>query len=274
MVDGEPPESGLFPASVGERLRIAREAAGLDLSDIGTRTRIPMRHLDAIERSDYSSRPSPTYAVGFVKSYARALSLDEAALATDLRIEIGRIEPGAHDVQSYEPADPSRVPSRLLAWTAAAIALLIAIAYGVWRGNYFEQNTAPLVESVETATPAPTSPAAAAVPPLPGAATAAATGPGQVVLTATAPVWLRISDASDSKLFEKEMAAGESYSVPIGANGPKILTGRPDALKVTVDGREVAPLGPPEKTIADVGVSAAALAARPPVGQVPAAATQ
>jgi cytoskeleton protein RodZ len=37
---------------------------------------------------------------------------------------------------------------------------------------------------------------------------------------------------------------------------------------VTVGGREVAPLGPPEKTIKDVGISAVALAARPPVAVV------
>ena len=94
---------------------------------------------------------------------------------------------------------------------------------------------------------------------------------GEVVLTATAPVWLRVYDASKTKLFEKEMTVGERYAVPANANNPMILTGRPDGLKVTVGGREVAPLGTAEKSIKDVGISAAALAARPPVAATPTA---
>lgn len=254
MVDGETTEQTLFPMSVGERLRAAREAAGLDLNDVSTRTRIPLRHLTAIENSNYAELPSQTYALGFAKSYARSIGMDETALATDLRVELGRTEPGARDADVYEPADPSRVPPRLLAWTAALLALIIVIGYGVWRGGFFDGsdivNAAPAIETA--AQPAPV-----AKPPAPAAAAT-----GQVVLTATAPVWLRITDATKTSLFQKEMAAGESYQVPLTANDPRIVTGRADALKVTIDGREVAPLGGAKTTIRNVGISAAALNAR------------
>ncbi len=266
MVDSEHSEGGLFPLRVGERLRAAREAAGLDLDDIGTRTRVPMRHLEAIERNDYSALPSQTYAVGFVKAYARALGLDETALATDLRVEIGRIEPGSRETPAYEPADPARVPTRLLAWTAAIVGLLVVVGYLVLHYRYLE-DTAPApteIAAVPAELPAPA--------PLPPAATAASAASGQVVLTATAPVWLRITDSSKTRLFEKEMAAGERYEVPPGAADPRIMTGRADALKVTIDGREMAPLGPPERTIRDVAISAAALSARPPAALAPATA--
>lgn len=275
MVDSELIEGGLFPPRVGDRLRSAREAAGYDLNDIGTRTRVPLRHLEAIERNDFSTLPSPTYAVGFVRAFARALNLDEDGFARDIRSEIGRAEPGARETQAYEPADPARVPPRLLAWTAAAIVLVMAIGYYAWRNQTFGE-TAP-APTVAATVPAPTpDPAPSAPPPQ---SSPAASASGQVVLTATAPVWLRISDAAGNRLYEKEMAAGERFEVPKDADGPKILTGRPDALRVTIDGAEVAPLGPPERTIADVGVSAAALAARAagsgaPVASPPPAAKQ
>src|SRR3546814_16023732 len=86
---------------------------------------------------------------------------------------------------------------------------------------------------------------------------------GNVVLTATDTVWLRIYDGNDKRLFEKEMAAGETYTVPADAQNPQILTGRPQALRVTIGGQEVAPLGPADRTITDVGIRAAALNARP-----------
>ena len=53
-------ESVLFPERVGDRLRAARLTAGLDLSDVATKTRIPLRHLTAIEAGDYDLLPSIT----------------------------------------------------------------------------------------------------------------------------------------------------------------------------------------------------------------------
>jgi cytoskeleton protein RodZ len=267
MVDSELPEPGLFPQSVGERLRVLREAAGLDLNDVGTKTRIPLRHLEAIERGDYAALPSPTYALGFTRSYARAVGADDAPLITQLREDLGREDPMAQGHLPYEPTDPSRVPGRLLAWTAAALALAFAIGYWTWRSNYWGPDAVTPVPSEAPA--APPVVATTAPPQAPAAVPASATG--EVVLTATAPVWLRIYDDSKTKLFEKEMAVGERYTVPADAKNPMILTGRPDGLKVTVGGRDVAPLGTAEKSIKDVGISAAALAARPPVVVAPAA---
>ena len=256
MDQGEVPEAGLFPQSVGERLRTLRQSAKLDLHDVATRTRIPLRHLEAIERSDYAALPSPTYALGFTRSYARALGAEEAPLVSDLRAELGRDDPSLRGQAPYEPVDPTRVPSRLLAWTAAALALLLAVGYGIWRTQYYgaDGDIAPVVEApAQVAAPAPPR----AVPP--GAPVQTT---GEVVLTASAPVWLRITD-SGSRLFEKEMAVGERYVLPATAKDPRILTGRPDSLRVTVGGRDVAPLGPPEKTIKDVSLTAASLTARP-----------
>jgi cytoskeleton protein RodZ len=264
MVDGETENgaeaAGLFPHSVGERLLAARTAAGFDLNDIATKTRVPVRHLEAIERSDYASLPSVTYALGFARSYGRAVGLNEAELTRDLRAELGRAPLEAADSAPYEPVDPSRVPSRLLAWTAAGIAVALLIGYFVWKSMAFGDGNIPVAEA-----PPPVVATAPAAAPPPTAAPAT----GQVVLTATAPVWLRVYDKADKVLFEKEMATGESWPVPADADTPMVRTGRADALKITVGGSEVAPLGPPEKTVRDVVLTAAALAARPPAAVTP-----
>ena len=268
MDEGEVPEAGLFPQSVGERLRILRENAKLDLHDIATRTRIPLRHLEAIERSDYAALPSPTYALGFTRSYARAVGTDDAPLIADLRTELGRDDPALRGQAMYEPVDPTRVPSRLLAWTAAALALMLVIGYGIWRTQYYGTDATD-VAVTDPVTPS-VSPSPAVTPaPAPAAATAPVTG--DVVLTASAPVWLRITDGS-TRLLQKEMAVGERFTVPATAKDPRILTGRPDSLRVSVGGRDVAALGPPEKTIKDVSLTAASLVARPATDGAPAAA--
>lgn len=248
------PTSG---ATAGTQLHEAREASGMSLADVAAKTRIPQRHLEAIERDDFNALPSTTYAVGFARAYARAAGADEVQVAAAVRSQLEQGGRARLEYQAFEPADPARVPPRTLAWTAAIIAVLIIGGYTLWRTMWRDGGAASTPVAVASASPAPTVPHAAVRP----AVVPTPTG-GAVVLTATDTVWLRISDATGKRLFEKQMVTGESYTVPPDANGPTILTGRPNALRVTVGGVEVPPLGEPEKTIKDVGISAEALRAR------------
>lgn len=253
-MNGEPGDTpNLFPVKVGEKLRDARLAQGLELSDVAARTRVPQRHLAAIENSDYSGLPSPTYAIGFVKAYARAVGADEVALARELRTETASTFAAREVYESYDPEDPVREPPSALAWGGAIVAILLLAAVGLWYGtDLFRGGMTP---------PEPTPTAAAAPEPTPTTAATPVSG-GQVTLTATQPVWLRIYDAAGTRLYEKEMAAGERYDVPADANSPMINLGRPEAVQVTIDGVTVEPLGRPGVAIKDVPISADALRAR------------
>lgn len=265
-MDGQEAEIGMFPRSVGEQLAEARRAAGLELPDIATRTRIPLRHLEALERGTYSELPGNTYCVGFAKSYARAVGINEVEIARNMRAELDA--QGGRAVPDYfEAADPARVPPKILVWTLIVLILLVGGGYAIWRTMLMDglggRDPEAIAAGTATLGPDSSTGATAARPASRGPAAQAAVI-GDVVLTAKEAVWLRIYDANEQRLFEKEMQPGERYQVPADANNPMILTGRPDALTVTVGGREVAPLGPPQRTISDVGISAAALNARPP----------
>src|SRR4051794_26513130 len=118
---------------IGERLRVAREAKGLSLDDVARQTRIPIRHLEHIEREEWDSLPAITYSVGFVRSYANAVDLDGPALGAELREQLGATRmPGAATAY-YEPTDPARVPPRWIAIAAALLAILIVVGYLIWR---------------------------------------------------------------------------------------------------------------------------------------------
>jgi len=265
--DGEVQQEKAAADRPGTLLRRAREARGMSLADVAEVTRIAQRQLDAIERSDFGALPGTPYAVGFARAYARAVGADEVEIARGVREELGAL--GEVDrYEAFEPIDPARIPPRWLAWVAAAVAILLAVAYGVWRTQFFTASTDEEISDLNNR-------ATAAQPPVvsPTVETPA-TPAGPVVLTATSDVWLRIYDQSGERLFEKQMGKGESYTVPPEANNPMILTGRPDAIAVTVGGKPVPPLGAPEKTIADVPISAAALLSRPAPDQRGAASPQ
>ncbi|GLV24795.1 helix-turn-helix domain-containing protein [Sphingobium sp. Cam5-1] len=238
----------------GAKLREAREAHGLSIQDVATRTRIAQRQLEAIERDDYSALPGIPYAVGFARAYARAVDLDEVAIAADVRHAVHNSELGANRYEAFEPADPARVPSRVLAWTAAAIVIVLVAGFTIWRTQMLTPPTGQEI-AAEQAKPA------VAAKPAPGARPAAPVVQ-TVVFTANDDVWLRIYDEAGDRLKDGLMKKGESFTLPATARNPMILTGRPQALTVTVGGKPVAPLGAPDRTISDVPVSAAALLAR------------
>ena len=60
MVDDEP-IAGLD--SVGQQLRAAREAKGLTIEDVASSTRIPTRHLQSLEDSEWHKLPGLSNAV-------------------------------------------------------------------------------------------------------------------------------------------------------------------------------------------------------------------
>ncbi len=246
--------------TVGEKLKSSRESKGYSLSDIAQRTRIPLRHLEAIERSEYTSLPGSTYTIGFAKAYARTTGLNDGEIANELRAELAQGNYGSHQSpsQSYEPADASRVPSLRMAWVAAGVAALLVTLYFVWRSFALSPSVPePAQVAEETAV------GAEGVQNKAGETAQAAIDPkGQVTLTATDVVWVRVYDADKKRLFEKEMQAGEKFDVPADAKNPMINTGRPQAINVTIGGKAVPTLGAPDLAISDVGISAAALLAR------------
>lgn len=65
---------------VGKRLKEARVKRGWSVENVMQRTRITHRHIAAIESGDMTAMPAAVYARGFVKSYAKAVEIDEAPL--------------------------------------------------------------------------------------------------------------------------------------------------------------------------------------------------
>ena len=246
------------PERAGDILRKAREAQGLTVADIATRTRVPLRHLEAIEASDYSTLPSSTYAVGFSRAYARAMGIDEVQIANIVRSDVAKLGSKKPEYEPYEMTDPSRVPSRGLAIVALGIAIAVLVLVGLWygtdmfRGSSNGSTTTPIAETAPN-------PAAQTAQPVPAPATPAN---GQVTLTASDEVWMRVYDADNKTLYLGTMKPGEKFDVPKDAKDPKINIGRADKLAVTLNGAAAPALGTGERAIKDVSVGAPAIAAR------------
>lgn len=242
--------------SVGETLRAAREHQGLSLAEIAGRTRVPQRHLEAIEGGTYNALPSPTYATGFVKAYARAVGVDEVALARRLRGELAN-QPRAAEYQPYAAPDPARVPSRGLAIVSLGVFLALAVLAGLWYSGMLSRDGATATATVAAADPATTAP----VPTTPAAAPPVTPSGGQVSLQVVDRAWLRVHDGNRT-LYLGTMAPGERFDVPADAQNPLVDVGRPEQLRITLNGSALPPLPESGRAVKNLRISAEAVAAR------------
>ncbi|MDX6498042.1 MAG: hypothetical protein QOG23_1302 [Blastocatellia bacterium] len=129
--------------SIGEKLRLAREARGIALRDISEQTRISMRYLEAIESDDYRRLPGGIFNRSFIRAYAKFIGYDED-LAMDEYARTLR-ERG----ESEEESSPK--PYKSLVYTEdggrrspfmnllLAIVILAVLSLCVWAGLHFYQ---------------------------------------------------------------------------------------------------------------------------------------
>ncbi len=119
------------PALVGAELRDVREHRGMRLADIGAKLKIRPEFLQAIEDGDLAALPAPTYAAGFIRSYAELLSLDPDDILRRFRAK------GMSRTRSPVLSFPEAAPDRGV--PPSAIALLLAViavgGYTVWYGR-------------------------------------------------------------------------------------------------------------------------------------------
>lgn len=253
--------------TAGIRLRSAREAQGLSSIDVAASTRITLRHVLAIENGDYDVLPGRPYALGFARSYARVVGLEEKEIAALVRQELEALvpRPELRLIHQFEVGDPAKTPSQLVNWLALLLFVaIVGMGMVFWRSTYWPAADLPSLAAPEKSKPTSKSSAVAS-------ATAAAPS-GAVVFTAMEnAIWVKFYDGTGKQLLQKQLAKGESYVVPADAVEPKLWTGRPDALAITVGGRPVPRIADKEGIVKDVAVSAKAIVARVNVPPRPAA---
>lgn len=113
----------------GADLRAARERLGLSLPDIAGHLRIRLPYLAAIETGRIGELPGNAYAVGFVRTYAKALGLDQDEMARRFRAEAADVN------RKTKLTFPAPVPERGV--PAGALVLVgAALCIGAYVGWY------------------------------------------------------------------------------------------------------------------------------------------
>lgn len=284
VADGAMSVPATSPSAVGGLLRAARLRHGLSVPDVAVALRIRRPYLDAIEDGRLSALPAPAYAIGFVKSYAAALGLDQEEIARRWRDETGNAA-----AKKPELSFPAPVPERGIP-AGALIVVGVVMAAGLYGGWYYLTGTGQRVADIVPALPErlariETAPAPAAPPPpaasvpqaaFPQAASPpAAFPPAAFPPAATPPAPAPSQAAAPAPAAIAPIQAPQPILPPIAATQPA-----PEAPRITLPATGPWPTGPavtPESLLpprpAGQGPASASAAPLnpPPVAQPPAA---
>jgi len=143
---------------VGGWLKHEREARGLTVEAISLQTKIPSRHLEALERGQGLGLPA-FYQRAEVRAVARVVGVDERVALAQLDTELAPAEP--------PPAPPQATPVRSQLVVAIIGTALVVIALAGWSSyqrisaSEGVGTTAPITAQI---TAAPVAPAPAEVP--------------------------------------------------------------------------------------------------------------
>jgi cytoskeletal protein RodZ len=177
-------------------LRRARELRGLTLERIANETKIPQRHLEALERDNLTAIPTGFYGRAELRTYAQAVGLDQRLALAEL--ESALAPPAAREPREpREPRsdkEPATSPLPYIAMAVIAIGVVAALF-----GRASVDDTlhlapvagagGPVASSAQPSVPSPeaTQPPAAAIPPPEAATPAAAVPTDGAVQPAQAP---------------------------------------------------------------------------------------
>lgn len=139
---------------VGTQLKKAREARGLDVSDIANAQHLRTVVIEAIEAGDYSKIDSELFLKGYVRAFAGQVGLDADSIIADLDKELEPLrEQRKQEFEANPLVDIERRRSRKRR-LAKGVLFLVAAAIVAWIVVYFVLPSQPFSGAPDNATSA------------------------------------------------------------------------------------------------------------------------
>jgi cytoskeletal protein RodZ len=274
-----PARSQVIFDSIGESLRVRREALSLTLDEVERHTRVRKHYLQALEGGSFDRLPSSVQGRGMLSSYALFINLDVDAVllqyAEALQAQLIERQPKPAEKPARKPLQLPfqiklprlKLPPVVRRYLSMDVLVggglvILLLAFAIWGAGRIiganstaaPQQTAPPISDVLIADPGGTasSPLPTASPgggpSLPAAnPTAAVTLPAggggaiEILLIALDQAWVRVT-VDGTVAFEGRLVAGTAY--PFGGDQQiEVLTGDGSAVGVLYNQSDLGPMG-------------------------------
>ncbi|MBI5454297.1 MAG: helix-turn-helix domain-containing protein [Deltaproteobacteria bacterium] len=164
--------------SPGEYLRRERELRGVPIGKIYEATRVPMKYLVALEADEYDAMPHPTFIKGYIKTYCKALGLDETDAVLRFEVFLREKNEKEHpeeyrranqkkkrEASSIQVQVPKGLKNNAAYAIGAAVVAVIIILYVAFGGKKAEEPAPAEPQATETPVQAPMDTTIAVQPP-------------------------------------------------------------------------------------------------------------
>jgi cytoskeletal protein RodZ len=254
--------------SIGSRLRFAREAKGMSVSELSAKVRVREVLIKHIEKDEFEKVGADVYVRGHIRAMAQSLDLnpdelmalypasgvgdspfDQPVLAPETEIlEVASVVAVQQNNSSqfsgsfFQPLENIRARSGTN-WSllmASTLGVITLIAIGSVVVSTFNSPTNVVAEETVSPTPTPSPAATKEAEDL----TANVPAPGvDVLLKAEGnSSWVRATDVNDVELFEGIIREGQEQRVG-SVEGVKLLLGNAGAITLTVNGQVLGKAG-------------------------------
>jgi cytoskeletal protein RodZ len=252
---------------LGLRLKQAREARGVALRTIATKTKISVAALEALERNDFSRLPGGIFGRAFVRAYALEIGLDPETTVSDFQVHLDRSEREAAERNqirvdiSQDDREFLARQQRAVRWlrvvaivvAVAAVTLLGWQAKSLWKrfgssapgaAASAQPSATPVLDPPTDMPGAPPSTSAAPEDPAPVPASAPAPAPAALLVefTLTADCWV-VASVDGGRSMSQLLKTGDSRRFE-AAREVFLDVGNAGAIQLTINGTAARPLGP------------------------------
>lgn len=136
---GERRPSGTGP---GERLQAARIQQGMSLEDVASRMHLSVSILEAIEENNFDEITAPIFVKGYLRAYARIVSLDEDEMIEQYVDYYSNEDPPISSISNTAPE--LTVADARIKWTTYAVVIVLAAMIGAWWWSQRDDTDAPI----------------------------------------------------------------------------------------------------------------------------------
>ncbi|TXI48807.1 MAG: helix-turn-helix domain-containing protein [Lysobacter sp.] len=238
---------------IGQRLRQAREDAGMSLAEAGAKLKMQTHVVDALEREDWGKLGAPVFIRGQLRSYAKLLGLPADAIVENVAMPSSR--PAELVPQTYTPRMQRVAEQTKL--RLVYVVLTAAIAVPVWLATRSQPSAddasvaldvAPGEELPIDAGVAPTSahapspvvaeqrPLVASMTPMPQRPAAVAAP--DISVSFAGESWVKLTGPDGAVLEQALIQSGQQRNFAAGQIGKAVL-GNATAVSVRVRGQPV-----------------------------------
>ena len=133
----EPVEKGPVKIDFGQQLKQAREAAGLTVIEVADELKLTEQLINDLEASDLERLPAATFAVGYLRNYARLLKLPEDEMAAAFNQLVPRQESSLTPISGV-PAQKNSHDSLVKLTSYGLLVLVIFLMLLWWQQTDFD----------------------------------------------------------------------------------------------------------------------------------------